>query len=241
VTQRLAGHRDAATYPPPVVAPSPPPVPPVPPVGDPARVLVAGVVPPPRFGREAEVAATAAAVADSGADLIDVSLPPRLAGAVARHGSTATSARATTLDEVTSAARLGAHVVMVPADLAVAAREALSGEGLGGTTVAVLLDQLAAVPAVRTVAEHVGAQLAFDATGLAGADAIARESAAVVAGCRLLRTADVRRSRRVAEVMSAILAARRPADGAADDAAGTHHATAADDAAGTDDAAGGPR
>jgi hypothetical protein len=216
-----------------VVAPTPPPVPPVPPVSDAARVLVAGVVPPPRFGREAEVAATAAAVADSGADLIDVSLPPRLAGSVARDGSTATSARATTLDEVISAARLGARVVMVPADLAPAARQALADEGPSGTTVAVLVDQLADVPTASKAAERAGAPLAFDATGLAGADAIARESAAVVAGCRLLRTADVRRSRRVAEVMSAILAARRPADGAAaDDAAAADEAAAADDASG---------
>ena len=39
-------------------------------------------------------------------------------------------------------------------------------------------------------------------------EAVGREAAAVALGCRLIRTADVRRSRRVAEVMGAILAAR---------------------------------
>jgi dihydropteroate synthase len=39
---------------------------------------------------------------------------------------------------------------------------------------------------------------------------MAREAAAVAQGCRLLRTTDVRRSRRVAEVMAALLRARRP-------------------------------
>jgi dihydropteroate synthase len=42
---------------------------------------------------------------------------------------------------------------------------------------------------------------------------MAREAVAIAEGCRLLRTRDVRRSRRVAEVMAAMLAARRPGSG----------------------------
>jgi hypothetical protein len=214
----------------PVVAPSPPPVPPVgvvlPLAGETvdlgARVLVAGVVPPPRFGREAEVAATAAAVAAAGADLVDVPLPARLAGPVAARPGTSVSILATSPDQAATAARIHARVVMVAPDLVAAAVDAVAdgGGGRGGsdatagsrTTVAVLVDDLGAIPAARAAAAAGRLPLAFDATRVSGAEAIARESAAVAEGCRLLRSTDVRRSRRVAEVMSAILGARHPAD-----------------------------
>ncbi len=64
-----------------------------------ARVLVAGVVPVPRFGREGEVLAAAAGVRAAGADLVDVSLPPRLSGPVARSGDTPVSVRARSAEE----------------------------------------------------------------------------------------------------------------------------------------------
>jgi dihydropteroate synthase len=54
-----------------------------------------------------------------------------------------------------------------------------------------------------------GLPLAVDATSWSGPEAVGREAAAVALGCRVIRTADVRRSRRVAEVMGALLAARR--------------------------------
>jgi hypothetical protein len=67
------------------------------------------------------------------------------------------------------------------------------------------------------VAAGAGLPLAFDSTRLAPDDALAAESLAVSDGCRVLRTADVRRSRRVAEVLGAVLSARRtaPVTGAA--------------------------
>jgi hypothetical protein len=167
------------------------------------RVLVAGVVPPPRFGREGEVLATAASLRAAGADLVDVSLPPRLSGPVARAGDMPVAMRAATAAEVAAARRAGAEVVLVPPEAADDAAGAHSG------TVAVVVDDLAGVSAARTVAGRLGAPLAIDASRWSGPEAIGREAAAVSLGCRLIRTADVRRSRRVAEVMAALLAARR--------------------------------
>lgn len=170
-------------------------------VGLRTRVLVAGIVPAPRFGRESEVLATAAAVRDAGADLLDVSLPPRLVGPAARSGIAPVAVRAGSAAEVEAARRAGAAVVLVGAELA----EEL-GDGPGAT--AVIAGDLAALAAAREVAERRGLPLALDAGGWTGPEAVGREAAAVALGCRLIRTADVRRSRRVAEVMGAILAAR---------------------------------
>lgn len=170
-------------------------------VGLRTRVLVAGIVPAPRFGREGEVLATAAAVRDAGADLVDVSLPPRLVGPAARSGIAPVAVRAGSAAEVEAARRAGAAVVLVGSELA----EEL-GDGAGAT--AVIAGDLAALAAAREVAEHRGLPLAIDAGGWTGPEAVGREAAAVALGCRLIRTADVRRSRRVAEVMGAILAAR---------------------------------
>jgi hypothetical protein len=166
-----------------------------------ARVLVAGVVPAPRFGREGEVLATAATLRAAGADLVDVSLPPRLAGPVARSGGAPVAMRAQSAEEAERARRTGAEVVFVPADVAGAA--AACGH------VAVLVDNLAALPSARDVAAGLGLPLAVDAAGWSGPEATGREAAAVALGCRVIRSTDVRRSRRVAEVMAALLAARR--------------------------------
>ena len=59
------------------------------------------------------------------------------------------------------------------------------------------------------VARTAGVPLAFDSTALAGVDAVAAEAVAVTDGCRILCTTDVRRSRRIAEVLGAVLAAQR--------------------------------
>jgi hypothetical protein len=174
-------------------------------VGLRTRVLVAGIVPAPRFGREGEVLATAAAVRDAGADLVDVSLPPRLLGPAARSGIAPVAVRAGSAAEVEAARRAGAAVVLVGAELAEVLAEEL-GDGPGAT--AVIAGDLAALAAARDVAERLGLPLALDAGAWTGPEAVGREAAAVALGCRLIRTADVRRSRRVAEVMGAILAAR---------------------------------
>jgi hypothetical protein len=174
------------------------------------RVLVAGVVPPPRFGRESEVLATAATVRAAGADLVDVSLPPRLSGPVARAGDLPVAMRAGTAAEAAAARRAGAQVVLVPPD---AAADAASEAGAEAGAVAVVVDDLAEVSAAQDVAGRLGAPLAIDASHWSGPEAVGKEAAAVSLGCRVIRTTDVRRSRRVAEVMAALLAARREDEG----------------------------
>lgn len=182
-----------------------------------SRILVAGVVPAPRFGRESEVVATARAVAAAGADLVDVSLPPRMVGPVAAGGAVPVMARCASIDESAAAVRAGAAVVGVPAEIvreAVARRQ--DGDAAGGrdpapaAAVVLIIDDLARLAGARALAEELGVVLAVDSTRSAGAGAIAQEAMAVAEGCRLIRTLDVRRSRRVAEVLGAVLGARRP-------------------------------
>ncbi|HEY7071033.1 MAG TPA: hypothetical protein VH479_13000 [Acidimicrobiales bacterium] len=167
-----------------------------------ARVLVAGVVPAPRFGREGEVLATAATVRAAGADLADVSLPPRLSGPVARSGDTPVSVLARTPEEAQTARQSGAQLILVPPGV-LPLVESDAG------SVGVVVDDLAELPAARELACGRGLALAVDVTRWSGPDAVGREAAAVALGCRVIRTGDVRRSRRVAEVMAALLAARR--------------------------------
>jgi hypothetical protein len=172
-----------------------------------SRVLVVGVVPAPRFGRESEVAATAVAVAASGADLVDVSLGPRLVGP-ARHASPApVVATATSLEAAGVAGRAGAALALVPPDVVAAA----SGDDVRavGVPVVVVVADPAGVAGAVALAARVGTPAAFDSTRLPVADALAAEALAVTDGCRLVRTADVRRARRVAEVLGAVLGARR--------------------------------
>jgi competence protein ComEC len=172
-----------------------------------SRVLVVAVVPAPRFGRENEVAATARAAAALGADLVDVSLEPRLLGS-ARHASPVpVVATAASLDAAAVAGLAGAALALVPRDVVAAA----SGDDLTavGVPLAVVVADPAGVAAAVELATRVGAPVAFDSTRLRAAEALAAEALAVTDGCRLVRTADVRRARRVAEVLGAVLAARR--------------------------------
>jgi hypothetical protein len=178
-----------------------PPFPPLPDL-DAGPALVAGVVPAPRFGREAEVIAGARAVRAAGADLADVSLPPALLGPVAHAGGAApVVARVPGVDDADAARRAGAGAVLVPPAAALAA-------SAGGPTV-VVVDELADLAGALAAARLHGLPVALDVSRRSGPDAVGREAAAIALGCRVLRTADVRRSRRVAEVMGAILAARR--------------------------------
>jgi hypothetical protein len=202
-------------YPPAVPLPPPPPVP-LPgvqlvlagrSVDLRARVLVAGVVPAPRFGREGEVLATAAILRAAGADLVDVSLPPRLSGPVARSGDTPVCVLARSTEEARTARQAGAQLILVPRDVAAV----VEGDA---DSVAIVVDDLAELPATREFACSLGLPLAVDVTRWSGPDAVGREATAVALGCRVIRTSDVRRSRRVAEVMAALLAARRDEEGA---------------------------
>ena len=167
-----------------------------------ARVLVAGVVPAPRFGREGEVLATAATLRAAGADLVDVSLPPRLSGPVARSGDTPVCVLVRSEEEARMARQAGAQLVLVPPGV-------LPDVEGGAASVAIVVDDLAELPAARELACGKELPLAVDVTRWSGPDAVGREAAAVALGCRVIRTSDVRRSRRVAEVMAALLAARR--------------------------------
>jgi hypothetical protein len=187
-----------------------------------ARVLVAGVVPGPRFGREAEVQAGVGAVLALGADLVDVPPPARFAGVARGTAGHRVAVRASSPGEVAQARAAGVEVIMVPRDLAAglvgapapAGQERGNSLGTPGPAhpagLVVVVGDPADVPAARADAERWGLPLAFEAIRWSGAAATAREAAAVAGGCRLLRTTDVRRSRRVAEVTGALLAARRP-------------------------------
>jgi hypothetical protein len=172
-----------------------------------ARVLVAGVVPAPRFGQEGEVLATAATLRAAGADLVDVSLPPRLSGPVARSGDTPVCVLARSTEEARMARQAGAQLILVPRGVAAVVES-------DADSVAIVVDDLAELPAARELACGLGLPLAVDVTRWSGPDAVGREAAAVALGCRVIRTGDVRRSRRVAEVMAALLAARRDEEGA---------------------------
>jgi hypothetical protein len=59
------------------------------------------------------------------------------------------------------------------------------------------------------VEAHPDRPVVLDSTGLAGVDAVSEESLALAVGVRLVRTRDLRRSRRVVEVMAHLLEARR--------------------------------
>ena len=116
----------------------------------------------------------------------------------------------TSLDAAAEAGRAGAALALVPPAAVEAATPAELGEL--AVSLAVVVTDPAAVARATALALPQGVVTAFDSTRMPPADALAAESLAVTDGCRLLRTADVRRSRRVAEVLGAVLAARRLAD-----------------------------
>jgi hypothetical protein len=70
-------------------------------------------------------------------------------------------------------------------------------------------DDLADLAAALDVAAGRGWPLAVDVSGWSGPAAVARETAAITGGCRLVVTSDPRRTRRVVEVMAAVLGARQ--------------------------------
>jgi hypothetical protein len=236
------------------------------------RALVAAVVPAPRFGRESEVLAAAAAARDARADLVDVSLEPRLLGPAARSGLLPVVARADDVATARARSAAGAAVVLVPPAVAAALagsdgygdRDGQASDPTGGITgapgaaaepgatdragvagvspdraggpgvtsdravagraagalarggraddvaIAVVVDDVRELSGAAELAERLGVPLAYDAARRPAVDALAQESAALVGGCRLVRTTDVRRTRRVVEVVAALVDARRP-------------------------------
>ncbi|HLM62853.1 MAG TPA: hypothetical protein VK306_01020 [Acidimicrobiales bacterium] len=241
------------------------------------RAVVAAVVGTPRFGREGEVLAGVAAARDAHADLVDVSLGPRLLGPAAAARILPVVARADAADAARAAAAAGAAVVLVPPVLATelaaagpgatvaaaptvgsagstatgapggrevggpsdsgpAAAGPAGGDGRpavgrpagggaatgapaagavitagGGRSVAlaVVVDDVRDIAAARLVADQLGVPIALDVSRRTGTDALAAESAGIIAGCRLVRTGDVKRTRRVVEVVATLLEARR--------------------------------
>jgi hypothetical protein len=166
------------------------------------RALVAAVVPAPRFGREGEVLAGVRTARDAGADLADVSLSPRLIGPAAGAGLVPVVVRARSIPEAAAARRAGAGLVLVPADV-------VADVAVADGPVAVVIDDVGHLERARAVAERHGVALAIDVTARVSAGAMALESAAIAGGCRVVCTADVRRTRRVVETVAALLAARR--------------------------------
>jgi hypothetical protein len=175
------------------------------------RALVAAVVPAPRFGREGEVLAGVRTARDAGADLADVSLSPRLIGPAAGAGLVPVVVRARSIPEAAAARRAGAGLVLVPADLVadLVADVAVADGPVAEGPVAVVIDDVCHLGRARAVAERHGVAVAIDVTARVAAGAMAFESAAIACGCRVVCTADVRRTRRVVETVAALLAARR--------------------------------
>lgn len=146
-------------------------------------------------------------------------LTGRLVGPVAaratRGDGPPVAVRAGSSEEVAAARAAGAQVVLVPVELAAVA----AGGGDAPTQqpteppMAVLVaaadGDLAELPATLEAAAGRGWPLAVDVSGWSGTAAVARETAAIAGGCRLVVTADPRRTRRVVEVMAAVLGARR--------------------------------
>jgi hypothetical protein len=170
-----------------------------------ARALVAAVVSPPRFGREGELLATATAAGAAGADLLDVSLEPRLIGSAVREAGRPVAARVTTAESGEAARSAGTALLFVGVDLVAQAVAE-------GWPVALVVDDVGEIGAARAEADRHGVPLAIDTARQTAYDALAQEAVAIASGCRVLRTADVRRSRRVVEVLAALLDARRQPD-----------------------------
>jgi hypothetical protein len=193
------------------------------------RALVVAVVPPPRWGREAEVLAGVAAAAEAGADVVEVPADPRLLGPAAAQGDSPVTAQVETAAAARAALAAGASFVLVPHDHLddvvgsapdddddPVASLPTNGHALrpGGTADPSAPGRVVTVVATaRAGRDAVAAEptrpVALDVTVLSGADAVSEESLALAVGVRLVRTGDVRRTRRVVEVMAHLLEARR--------------------------------
>jgi hypothetical protein len=168
------------------------------------RALVVAVVPPPRWARDAEVVAGVRAAADAGADLVEVPPEPRLLGPAAAAGEVAVAARVDSAAVARAAGAAGAALLLVPVESETELAEAGADSGW---QVARLVDDARA--ARDAVLDAPGRPVVLDVTRLAGADAVSEESLGLAVGARLVRTNDIRRTRRVVEVMAHLLEARR--------------------------------
>jgi hypothetical protein len=168
------------------------------------RALVVAVVPPPRWGREAEVLAGVRQAAEAGADVVEAPAEPRLLGPAASAGIVPVAARVTTLDGARAAWAAGARLLLVPASQA---PEVADDPAAGGWQLATLVAD--ARGGRDAVAARPDRPVAIDVTALPPVDGVAEASLALAVGARVVRTGDVRRTRRVVEVMAHLLEARR--------------------------------
>jgi hypothetical protein len=167
------------------------------------RALVVAVVPPPRWARESEVVAGVRAAAAGMVDVVEVPPEPRLLGPAARVAEVPVAARVTTPEAAAAAASAGAAVVLVPAEHVEVV--AADDRAEAWQVVTLVGEARAARDAVREDPRRV---VALDVTGRSGADAVSEESLALAVGARMIRSGDVRRTRRVVEVMARLLEAR---------------------------------
>jgi hypothetical protein len=168
------------------------------------RALVVAVVATPRWGREAEVLAGVRQAAEAGADVVEAPAEPGLLGPAAGAGIVPVAARVTTAEGARAAWSAGARLLLVPASQA---PEVADDPAAGDWQLATLVAD--ARGGRDAVAAHPGRPVALDVTGRPPVDAVAEASLALAVGVRLLRTGDLRRTRRVVEVMAHLLEARR--------------------------------
>lgn len=175
------------------------------------RAVVVGVVPTPRFGREAEVVAGVRALAAAGADVVEVPAEPRLLGpAVQAVGDLPVAAQVTTTEAAAAAWSAGARLLLVPAervDAVVAGRPDVEAGAAGDAWQIAAL--VATAEAGRDQVRDGAGLVAIDTTALDRVDGVSEESLALAVGVRVVRTTDIRRTRRVVEVMAHLLEARR--------------------------------
>jgi hypothetical protein len=174
------------------------------------RALIVAVAPEPRFAREAEIVAWVRAALDGGADIVEVPSDPRLLGPAARERGGVVTARATTAAERDAVLAAGAAFALVPADVL---DDVIAGDpdpaDSPGREVVLVGDARSARDARD---DDPARPVALDVTRLTGVDAVSEESLGLAVGVRLVRTTDLRRTRRVVEVMAHLLQARRSDD-----------------------------
>jgi hypothetical protein len=179
------------------------------------RAVVVAVVPTPRWGREAEVLAGVRQAAEAGADVVEVPSEPRLLGPAAAAQIVPVAARVDTVAAARAAWSAGARLLLVPdgqvAPIAAAAPDAAAPDAdpaaSGGWQLATLVTSARA--GRDAVDAGTGRPVALDVAGLAPLDGVSEASLARSVGVRIVRTSDVRRTRRVTEVMGHLLEARR--------------------------------
>jgi hypothetical protein len=181
-----------------------------------SRALIVAVAPEPRFAREAEVIAWVRQARDAGADVVEVPADPRLLGPAAGEGGGAVTAQASTRAACDAVLAAGAAFVLVPSG-AVDAVLAVDPDAAPGTPPEPLRREVVLVDDVRSGRAALDREpdrpVALDVSRLTGVDAVSEESLGLAVGLRLVRTTDLRRTRRVVEVMAHLLEARRTRGG----------------------------